>query len=49
MAEGAQQRLRELVLTGHKNGLSKAQIQAYFNLDEKQVEEILSSSHGMES
>jgi predicted transposase YdaD len=34
-AEGAQQKLRELVITGNKNGLSIEQIQAYFNLDRK--------------
>jgi flagellar biosynthesis/type III secretory pathway protein FliH len=35
MADGAQQGLRELVITGNKNGLSKEQIQTYFNLDGK--------------
>jgi predicted transposase YdaD len=40
-AEGAQQKLRELVITGNKNGLSIEQLQAYFNLDRKQIEEIL--------
>ncbi|MDR2774061.1 MAG: hypothetical protein LBC19_04835, partial [Tannerella sp.] len=43
--EGAQQRLKELVITGNKNGLSKEQIQAYFNLNEKQIEEILTSNN----
>jgi predicted transposase YdaD len=44
-AEGAQQKLSELVVTGNKNGLSIEQIQAYFNLDRKQIEEILTLSN----
>jgi predicted transposase/invertase (TIGR01784 family) len=43
--EGKAEVIREMVITGHKNGLSTKQIQAYFHLDKKQVEEILSSSN----
>jgi hypothetical protein len=41
LAEGRAETIRYLVITGNKNGLSIEQIQAYFHLDRKRIEEIL--------
>jgi predicted transposase/invertase (TIGR01784 family) len=41
--KGEQKKLKEMVITGHRNGLSIDQIQSFSNLDKKQIEEILNS------
>jgi predicted transposase/invertase (TIGR01784 family) len=43
--EGEAKKLIEMVTTGYQNGLSIEQIHTYFNLDIKQIEEILKSNN----
>jgi predicted transposase YdaD len=44
-AKGERKKLIEMVIAGNKNGLSIEQIQAYSNLDRRQIEEILNSNN----
>jgi predicted transposase/invertase (TIGR01784 family) len=41
LEKGKEETLREMVITGSRNGLSVEQIQAYFNLDREKIMEIL--------